>query len=100
MSVPHNLPRQLTGLVGRAQELADIETLLREASLLTLTGPGGIGKTRLALEVGRSIAAREPPSYRDGVWLVELAPTVDQACAPIRHRWNATASMLALSSAL
>lgn len=65
-----NLPLQLTSFVGREQEISEIEVLLREHRLLTLSGPGGSGKTRLAL----AVASRAAQDFEDGVWLVELAP--------------------------
>ncbi|HEU0201369.1 MAG TPA: adenylate/guanylate cyclase domain-containing protein [Burkholderiaceae bacterium] len=65
-----NLPLQSTLIIGREEELAEVRTLLGEHRLVTLTGSGGIGKTRLALEVG----SQALPQYADGVWLVELAP--------------------------
>jgi non-specific serine/threonine protein kinase len=64
-----NLPVQLTSFVGRQRELGDVQRLLAGARLLTLTGTGGTGKTRLALEVAQAARGR----YPDGVWLVELA---------------------------
>jgi predicted ATPase/class 3 adenylate cyclase len=70
---PSNLPRQLTSFVGRERELAEVEKLLGETSLLTLTGVGGCGKTRLALEVAGAVLEQ----FRDGVWLVELAALAD-----------------------
>ena len=74
-TTPNNLPRQLSSFVGRDQEIEDAERRLGESTMLTLTGPGGVGKTRLALE----IAAHLLSSFPDGVWLVELAPlTEDQ----------------------
>lgn len=63
-----NLPAPLTALVGRDRSLAEIAQLLSTERLVTLTGPGGVGKTRLAVE-----AARRTPDAPDGVWLVELA---------------------------
>jgi predicted ATPase/DNA-binding SARP family transcriptional activator len=63
------LPKPLTSLIGRERELADIARLLDRARLLTLTGVGGSGKTRLALEAAR----RARPAYSDGVWFVDLA---------------------------
>ncbi|MFG1707811.1 BTAD domain-containing putative transcriptional regulator [Nonomuraea sp. M3C6] len=63
-----NLPAPLTGLVGRAQAVDDVRSLLGTARLVTLTGPGGVGKTRLALET----AGRMAEDYPDGVWLVDL----------------------------
>jgi predicted ATPase len=89
-----NLPAQLTSFVGREQEMAEIEQLLGETRLLTLIGAGGCGKTRLAIQVGASLAVDErssdgrhgPPhtsAYPDGVWLVELAPLSDPG--PLTH---------------
>ncbi|MDX6645903.1 MAG: hypothetical protein QOK40_1630 [Miltoncostaeaceae bacterium] len=65
----HNLPVALTSLVGRARELQAIGEALGRTRLVTLTGPGGVGKTRLALELARRQTARR----RDGVWIVDLA---------------------------
>ncbi|MCC6734889.1 MAG: hypothetical protein IT534_02030 [Bauldia sp.] len=70
---PNNLPRKLTSFVGREAELGAVEGLLRETRLLTLTGPGGTGKTRLALE----LAAAAAEDFPDGVWFVELEPIRD-----------------------
>ncbi|WP_207936137.1 BTAD domain-containing putative transcriptional regulator [Actinomadura sp. KC216] len=64
-----NLPAQLSELVGRDEAVARVRALLESARLVTLTGPGGVGKTRLALET----ASRATGSHPDGVWLVELA---------------------------
>jgi predicted ATPase/DNA-binding SARP family transcriptional activator/Tfp pilus assembly protein PilF len=66
---PPGLPAETTSFVGREAELATIEDLLGLSRLLTLTGPGGSGKTRLALRAGAQASSRHP----DGVWLVELA---------------------------
>ncbi|MDN5793067.1 MAG: winged helix-turn-helix domain-containing protein, partial [Brevibacterium aurantiacum] len=63
------LPAPLTSFIGRERELDDVERLMSHARLLTLTGAGGSGKTRLALEVGRTAAA----DYPDGVWFVDLS---------------------------
>jgi predicted ATPase/class 3 adenylate cyclase/DNA-binding CsgD family transcriptional regulator len=68
--VPNNLPTQLSSFVGRAEEIAEVATLLADARLVTLSGAGGCGKTRLALHV----AAEQVDHYPDGVWFVDLAP--------------------------
>ena len=67
---PNNLPTRLTTFLGREREIAEVTELLARSRLLTLTGPGGTGKTRLSLEV----AARALDSHPDGVFFVELAP--------------------------
>jgi predicted ATPase/class 3 adenylate cyclase len=67
---PNNLPTQLTSFVGRHDELEEALRLLRGTRLLTLTGPGGIGKTRLSLQ----IAAAAADDFPDGVWFVPLEP--------------------------
>ena len=69
----HNLPAQLTSFIGREREMAELERLLASTRLLTLTGAGGCGKTRLALEVARQMLDEFP----DGVWLVDLTPLGD-----------------------
>jgi predicted ATPase/DNA-binding CsgD family transcriptional regulator len=68
-SAEHNLPAPLTSLVGRTRELEGVSETLRTTRLVTLAGPGGVGKTRLALALARRQVARRP----DGVWLVDLA---------------------------
>lgn len=70
---PNNLPRQLTSFIGRYQDLAAVARLLETTPLITLTGPGGSGKTRLALEVGR----RRLDDYAGCVWWVDLTPLAD-----------------------
>jgi non-specific serine/threonine protein kinase len=70
-----NLPAALTSFVGREREVVEVRRLLGTTRLLTLTGTGGVGKTRLALEVARAVAGE----YPDGLWLVELATLVDPA---------------------
>jgi predicted ATPase/DNA-binding CsgD family transcriptional regulator len=74
----HNLPGQLASFVGRQTEIAQLRDLLKDARLVVLTGPGGTGKTRLALEVARELRGH----YRDGAWFVELAPLEDPALIP------------------
>jgi len=72
---PHNLPLQLTSFIGREQEVTEVGTLLGTARLLTLTGPGGTGKTRLAL----AAAAQMLDAFPDGVWFVDLSGVLDIA---------------------
>jgi predicted ATPase/class 3 adenylate cyclase len=67
---PSNLPLQTTSFVGREDDMADVSDALGDARVVTLTGVGGVGKTRLAVQV----AAEVLPSFRDGAWLVELGP--------------------------
>jgi transcriptional regulator with XRE-family HTH domain len=69
----HNLPLALSSLVGREQAVHDVK--LVDTRLLTVVGTGGIGKTRLALEVAFDLVS----AFADGVWLVELAPLIDPA---------------------
>jgi predicted ATPase/DNA-binding CsgD family transcriptional regulator len=71
----HNLPIALTSFVGRGRELDKLESLLARHRLVTVIGPGGSGKTRLATEVARRLLAL----FQDGVWLVELAQIEDPA---------------------
>ncbi len=73
LDAPSGLPTPLTSFVGRERELAQIGELLTGTRLLTLTGPGGCGKTRLAIESAR----RAMPSFPDGAFFVELAPITD-----------------------
>ena len=79
---PHNLPIQLTSFIGREKEMIEIKRLLTKSEgsvrLLTLTGPGGCGKTRLALQAAFGMFEVFP----DGVWLVEFAPLVDPLLVP------------------
>ena len=74
----HNLPYQLTSFVGREQEVAQLQELVTANRLVTLTGAGGAGKTRLAIEV----ASRMVDAFPDGVWLVELAALSDPRLVP------------------
>lgn len=85
-SVTNNLPTQLTPFIGREPELAQLHALLDDARLLTVTGSGGCGKTRLALEAATDRIERHP----DGIWYVELAPlgetsSVVAALAAVLH---------------
>lgn len=73
-----NLPLALSSFVGREREMAEIKRLLTGSRLLTLTGPGGCGKTRLALEV----AATLTEEFEDGAWLVELASIPEPTLVP------------------
>ena len=73
-----NLPLELTSFVGRQKELAEVATQLEETRLLTLTGAGGSGKTRLALRLATTVQGR----FKDGVWWVELASLSDPALVP------------------
>jgi predicted ATPase/class 3 adenylate cyclase/DNA-binding CsgD family transcriptional regulator len=68
--VPNNLPTQLTTFIGRTAEVAEVAGLLGEHRLVTLTGSGGCGKTRLALQAAADLSA----SFPDGVWFADLAP--------------------------
>src|SRR3712207_645373 len=77
-SPENNLPLELSSFVGRGQERNEIKGLLADHRLLTLTGPGGAGKTRLALRVAGEVAE----SFEDGVWLVGLASLLDPDLVP------------------
>jgi predicted ATPase/DNA-binding XRE family transcriptional regulator len=81
LTVPTNLPLTLTSFVGRQREIATVRRLLGETRLLTLTGAGGCGKTRLALEVAR-VLTQELDAYADGIWLAELAALGDGTLIP------------------
>ena len=69
----HNLPRQITSFIGREVEIAQLLALVQELPLVTLTGSGGTGKTRLALQV----ASRALPAFAGGAWWVDLTPLAD-----------------------
>ncbi|MFF0864476.1 LuxR C-terminal-related transcriptional regulator [Nonomuraea sp. NPDC003560] len=73
--VPHNLPAEPNRFVGRGRDLTELSALVHDERVVTLSGVGGIGKTRLSLRV----AARAAPGFADGVWLVELARLADPA---------------------
>jgi predicted ATPase/class 3 adenylate cyclase len=74
-SVPNNLPVQLTSFIGRERELGEVKRLLASTRLLTLTGSGGTGKTRLSLQVGAELLDQ----FHDGVWFVEFGMIEDGA---------------------
>jgi predicted ATPase/DNA-binding XRE family transcriptional regulator len=73
-----NLPAPLTTFIGREKVQSEITQLISEHRLVTLTGAGGVGKTRLAIKIGKQILE----NYADGVWLVELAPILDPDLVP------------------
>jgi predicted ATPase/DNA-binding CsgD family transcriptional regulator len=75
---PHNLPAPRSSFVGREQEMEEVKRELAMTRLLTLTGVGGSGKTRLALEVARDLLE----AYPGGVWLVQLAPLSEEVLVP------------------
>jgi predicted ATPase/class 3 adenylate cyclase/DNA-binding CsgD family transcriptional regulator len=75
----HNLPAQLTSFVGRGEEMANVRTLLASNRLVTLSGAGGAGKTRLAVEVAAALATE----FSDGVWYVDLAPITNPHVVPV-----------------
>lgn len=72
-AIPTNLPADRSLFVGRDQEIATVISLIRSVRIVTLTGVGGVGKTRLALRVASELCAEFP----DGVWVVELAPLIE-----------------------
>ena len=77
-SIPNNLPIQVTSFVGREKEIEEVKQLFSTAHLLTFTGSGGTGKTRLSLHV----AAEVLDKFKNGVWFIELAPLSDPALVP------------------
>ncbi|WP_308124195.1 ATP-binding protein [Mycolicibacterium xanthum] len=85
---PGNLRPQKTSFIGRESDLAEVTAALRECQLVTLTGVGGVGKTRLALEVATHLAEEFP----DGVWVFELAAVADPAAVP-----DAVAALLGIT---
>ncbi len=77
-TLPNNLPAQLTSFIGREKELARIREKLAKFRLVTLTGSGGVGKTRLSIQAAYDCL----PDYHHGAWLIELAPLTDPALVP------------------
>ncbi|ODR01466.1 LuxR family transcriptional regulator [Mycobacterium intermedium] len=75
----HNIPAQLTSFVGRQREMAELRRLVADNRLVTLTGAGGAGKTRLAVEVASQLGAE----FTDGLWYVDLAPINNAAAVPV-----------------
>ncbi|OBH02606.1 transcriptional regulator [Mycobacterium sp. E2699] len=75
----HNLPPQFSSFVGRVPQLAEVRKLSAQNRIVTLTGAGGVGKTRLAVEIASQLA----PEYAEGVWYVDLAPITDLAAVPV-----------------
>jgi predicted ATPase/DNA-binding CsgD family transcriptional regulator len=73
-----NLPAEATSFIGRRREVAEVRKKLADARLISLVGPGGVGKTRLAIRIATDLAR----GFRDGGWLVELAEVLDQALVP------------------
>src|SRR5262249_35356171 len=66
---PNNLPMQMSSFIGRTREMVEAKSLLTNTCLLTLPGPGGVGKARLALQIAADVLS----AFEAGVWLVELA---------------------------
>src|SRR5579872_1471505 len=91
MAARQDLPIETTSFVGRTRALAQLKRLLSTERLLTITGLGGSGKTRLALRLAAELADR----YRDGVWLVELAAVTDPGLVP-----HAVANVLGVQAEL
>lgn len=77
-TLPNNLPIQLTSFIGREKEILEIKRLLGATRLLTLTGAGGAGKTRLSLQVATDLL----DGFKDGAWFIELAPLSDPNLVP------------------
>ncbi|MBS1519214.1 MAG: tetratricopeptide repeat protein [Bacteroidetes bacterium] len=75
---PNNLPQQLTGFIGREEEITDIKKLLSEARMLSILGSGGTGKTRISLQA----AAELIDDFENGVWVTVLAPITEPALIP------------------
>jgi predicted ATPase/class 3 adenylate cyclase/DNA-binding CsgD family transcriptional regulator len=78
-AVSHNLPAQLTSFVGRQAEMTDLRQIVADNRLATLTGAGGVGKTRLAIELASQLTTEFP----EGIWCIDLAPITNPAVAPV-----------------
>jgi predicted ATPase/class 3 adenylate cyclase/DNA-binding CsgD family transcriptional regulator len=78
-TVSHNLPAQLTNFVGRQTEITELQQIIADNRLVTLTGAGGAGKTRLAVEVTAQVVGEFP----DGVWFIDLAPITNPVVVPV-----------------
>ena len=76
--LPNNLPVQVTTFIGRERDLEELKTYVAEHRLVTLFGAGGVGKTRLAAQVGAELLDR----YADGVWIAEFSPLSDPSLVP------------------
>jgi predicted ATPase/DNA-binding winged helix-turn-helix (wHTH) protein len=87
-SLSHNLPALMTRLIGRADDVGKLAAQLPQQPLITIVGPGGIGKTTVALDVAEGLLA----AYKDGVWLIDLAPLADPRLVP-----SALAAVLGLA---
>lgn len=74
-ALPNNLPLQLTSFIGREEVIRDVKDLMSKTHLLTLTGPGGTGKTRLSLQVAADLIDQ----FKDGAWFVDLSTLTDPA---------------------
>lgn len=85
----HNLPSEATSFIGRDRELENLPELIRSARLVTLSGAGGSGKTRLAIRLAHELAG----SFSDGAWLLELAPITDPEAI-----WTTLADVLGVRS--
>ncbi len=107
-STPNNLPQQLNSFVGREREMAEVRVMLAQHRLVTLLAMGGVGKSRLSIQLGAEVLEDFP----DGVWLVELAPIADvptsrrpsppcwasrrKPAGRARQRWRASCATAAL----
>ncbi len=83
--IPNNLPHQGTSFVGREREIDEVKDMLAQARLVTLLGMGGLGKTRLSLQV----AAEQLALFPDGVWFLDLSPLTDGTLGGGRSRARA-----------